>query len=40
MNLKGLNPLTNDDYTTRALLLEQNLRLDGVLSRGRTEGGG
>lgn len=32
--------LVNNGYTTRALLLEQSLRLDGVLSRGRTEGGG
>jgi hypothetical protein len=32
--------LANNGYTTRALLLEQSLRLDGVLSRGRTEGGG
>lgn len=29
--------LANDGYTTRALLLEQSLRLDGVLSRGRAE---
>lgn len=31
--------LANNGYTTRTLLLEQSLRLDGVMSRGRAEDG-